>query len=197
MALFFRQRDIGGDTHFLEDLTENERAEIAGDDENVLTVFDIGGNAAGDLFVAVGGNVDKNCFCAADGLGRIGGDLGRGADAVNLAAQLDKADFLDGVQGVAESFIVVQCDLKAAHGHNACNGMAGGTGADYRNFLDHDMTPLFLVVRRVVCCPRSDRPELRNPSLSFSMTIISCLPGYYKSEIMLRDSRKSKRLPIR
>ena len=63
------------------------------------------------------------------------------AELQSATAQLDKTKFLDGVQRVTEALVIVQCNMKTAHGHDAGNSMAGGTGTNNSDILNHNKTP--------------------------------------------------------
>ena len=107
----------------------------------MLAILHIGSNAAGNLFVTVRGNVNEDSFGTMNGICGICGNLSGGTDAPNLTAQLDKTKFLDGVQRVTEALVIVQCNMKTAHGHDAGNSMAGGTGTNNSDILNHNKTP--------------------------------------------------------
>ena len=138
VAFLLGQGDLGGNAHLVENLAEHEGGEVAGDNEDVLAVFHIGGDAAGDLLVTVGHDVDENDFRAADSLFGVGGHAHGLTRAVHAAAQCDAAELFDILEAGGEALIVVEGDFKAALGHNGSNGVAGGTGADNGNFTNHN-----------------------------------------------------------
>ena len=105
-----------------------------------------GGDPPGHLLVAVGGHVHENGLGAVDGLSRVGGHLGGGAGSPDLAPQLDEAQLLGRVQLLLEALVVVEGDLEAAHGHDAGNSVAGSTGTNYSDFLNHNSDISFVCV---------------------------------------------------
>ena len=57
----------------------------------MLAIFNVRGDAAGDLLVTVGHDVDENDFRAADGLFGVSGHAHGLTRAVHAAAQCDAA----------------------------------------------------------------------------------------------------------
>ncbi len=131
---------------FLENPAEYEGPQIAGDDEDVLAVLQVGSDAAGDLLVAVGGDVDKNGLSAMNGLSGVRSGLGRTACAPNFAPELNKTQFLHRIQLFAETRVIVKSNLKAAHGHDGGDGVSGGTGANDSDMFNHGVSPYVLAL---------------------------------------------------
>ena len=134
------QGHFGGHAHLLKDPPENEGPQISGDDQDVLALLQVGGDAAGDLLVAVSGYVDKDGLGAADCRRCVGGDPGGGGAAPEPSPELDAAQLPHGRELPGEPLVVIQGDLKSAHGHHRGDGVPGCARADYGNAFDHNST---------------------------------------------------------